>query len=140
MNRKWLVAIVDDEVDIVNLFRESLGTIKGISVFAFTDPLAALEHFMINKNAYILIISDLRMPVLCGIELIKKIKKENPLVRTLLMTAFDVDDSLFDEYTKMEVINDFLQKPIRLNDLHVKVKKHLNIYRKNLKKRSKKER
>lgn len=140
MNRKWLVAIVDDEVDIVNLFRESLGTIKGISVFAFTDPLAALEHFMINKNAYILIISDLRMPVLCGIELIKKIKKENPLVRTLLMTAFDVDDSLFDEYTKMEVINDFLQKPIRLNDLHVKVKKHLNIYRKNLKNRSKKER
>lgn len=140
MNRKWLVAIVDDEVDIVNLFRESLGTIKGISVFAFTDPLAALEHFMINKNAYILIISDLRMPVLCGIELIKKIKRENPLVRTLLMTAFDVDDSLFDEYTKMEVINDFLQKPIRLNDLHVKVKKHLNIYRKNLKNRSKKER
>ena len=140
MNRKWLVAIVDDEVDIVNLFRESLGTIKGISVFAFTDPLAALEHFMINKNAYILIISGLRMPVLCGIELIKKIKKENPLVRTLLMTAFDVDDSLFDEYTKMEVINDFLQKPIRLNDLHVKVKKHLNIYRKNLKNRSKKER
>ena len=140
MNRKWLVAIVDDEVDIVNLFRESLGTIKGISVFAFTDPLAALEHFMINKNAYILIISDLRMPVLCGIELIKKIKKENPLVRTLLMTAFDVDDSLFDEYTRMEVINDFLQKPIRLNDLHVKVKKHLNIYRKNLKNRSKKER
>lgn len=140
MNRKWLVAIVDDEVDIVNLFRESLGTIKGISVFAFTDPLAALEHFMINKNAYILIISDLRMPVLCGIELIKKIKRENPLVRTLLMTAFDVDDSLFDEYTRMEVINDFLQKPIRLNDLHVKVKKHLNIYRKNLKNRSKKER
>ena len=140
MNRKWLVAIVDDEVDIVNLFRESLGTIKGISVFAFTDPLAALEHFMINKNAYILIISGLRMPVLCGIELIKKIKRENPLVRTLLMTAFDVDDSLFDEYTKMEVINDFLQKPIRLNDLHVKVKKHLNIYRKNLKNRSKKER
>jgi DNA-binding NtrC family response regulator len=140
VNRKWLVAIVDDEVDIVNLFRESLGTIKGISVFAFTDPLAALEHFMINKNAYILIISDLRMPVLCGIELIKKIKRENPLVRTLLMTAFDVDDSLFDEYTKMEVINDFLQKPIRLNDLHVKVKKHLNIYRKNLKNRSKKER
>jgi response regulator RpfG family c-di-GMP phosphodiesterase len=80
------------------------------------------------------------MPVLCGIELIKKIKRENPLVRTLLMTAFDVDDSLFDEYTKMEVINDFLQKPIRLNDLHVKVKKHLNIYRKNLKNRSKKER
>jgi DNA-binding NtrC family response regulator len=140
VNRKWLVAIVDDEVDIVNLFRESLGTIKGISVFAFTDPLAALEHFMINKNAYILIISDLRMPVLCGIELIKKIKRENPLVRTLLMTAFDVDDSLFDEYTRMEVINDFLQKPIRLNDLHVKVKKHLNIYRKNLKNRSKKER
>lgn len=69
------------------------------------------------------------MPSLCGIELLKKVKKENPLVRTLLMTAFELDDKLFQEYTKADIINDFLQKPIRLKDLRSAVKKHLISYK-----------
>jgi len=73
------------------------------------------------------------MPSLCGIELLKKVKKENPLVRTLLMTAFEIDDKLFQEYTKADIINDFLQKPIRLKDLRSAVTKHLISYKRNLK-------
>lgn len=68
------------------------------------------------------------MPGLCGIEFLKKVKKENPLVRTLLMTAFELDDKLFQEYTKADIINDFLQKPIRLEDLRSAVMKHLISY------------
>ncbi len=112
MIKKRLVAIVDDELDIVNLFRDSISMNKAVSVFGFSDPMVALEHFRWNKNSYILIICDLKMPRLCGIELIKKIKTENPLVRTLLMTAFDVNDRLFDEFTKKQLINGFIQKPI----------------------------
>lgn len=50
------------------------------------------------------------MPGLNGVELINKMKKVNPLVRTLLMTAFEVDDVVFEEYVKNEIINGFLQK------------------------------
>ncbi len=75
------------------------------------------------------------MPRLCGIELIKKIKTENPLVRTLLMTAFDVDDRLFDEFTKKQVINGFLQKPIKLQNLLSEVNKQINAYQMGLKTR-----
>jgi DNA-binding NtrC family response regulator len=124
------VSIIDDELDIANLFRDALRKIKGVSIFTFTDPLAALEHFTINKNAYGLTISDLRMPGLNGIELINTIKKENPLVRTLLMTAFEVDDNIFEEYTKNEIVNGFLQKPVKLTDLQSEVKRQLNIYKK----------
>ena len=73
------------------------------------------------------------MPSLCGIEFLKKVKKANPLVRTLLMTAFEIDDKLFQEYTKTDIINDILQKPIRLKDIRSAVMKHLNSYKRNIK-------
>lgn len=133
MTKKRLVAIVDDELDIVNLFRDCLKGINEILIFTFTDPLIALEHIVSNKGTYFLVISDLRMPSLSGIELLKKVKKENPRVRTLLMTAFELDDKLFQEYTKANIINDFLQKPIRLKDLRSIVVKHLTTYKRNLK-------
>jgi two-component system response regulator (stage 0 sporulation protein F) len=127
-NRKRLVAIVDDEKDITVLFRDALQRIKGISIFAFTNPLMALEHFTINKEQYVLVISDLRMPSLNGLELVKKIKDLNPLSRTILMTAFEIDDKLFQEYSKKEIINAFLQKPIRIDDLFVVVNNQLHTY------------
>ena len=133
VTKKRLVAIVDDELDIVNLFRDCLKGIHEILIFTFTDPLIALEHIRTNKGTYFLVISDLRMPSLSGIELLKKVKKENPLVRTLLMTAFELDDKLFQEYTEADIINDFLQKPIRLKDLRSIVVKHLTTYKRSLK-------
>jgi DNA-binding NtrC family response regulator len=60
--KKQLIAIVDDEPDILKLFQDFLSKIKGISIFTFMDPLMALEHVRMNKNEYVLVISDLRMP------------------------------------------------------------------------------
>ena len=91
---------MDDELDIAVLFSDSLSTIKEIQVFKFTDPIMALEHLKTNAKYYVLMISDLRMPVINGIQLLKTVKDLNPLVRTILMTAFQMDDNLFQEYTK----------------------------------------
>ena len=131
MVKKRLIAIVDDEPDILKLYQDFFTKIKGISIFTFTDPLMALEHFHMNKNEYVLVISDLRMPNLDGLELVKIIKDLNPLVRTILMTAFAIKDDLFQEYLKEEIINDILQKPILLPDLYDQVRKQLRIYYKN---------
>ena len=132
VTKKLLVALVDVELDIVNLFRDCLIGVNDIFIFKFSDPFIALEHFITNNDTYFLIISDLRMPSLCGIEFLKKVKKANPLVRTLLMTAFEIDDKLFQEYTKTDIINDILQKPIRLKDIRSAVMKHLNSYKRNI--------
>ena len=91
--------------------------------------MAALEHFKINKGAYALLISDLRMPGISGIDLVYKIKKENPLVRTLLMTAFEVDDKVFEEYVNNDIIDGFIQKPVKLGELLSEVLKQVNIYK-----------
>jgi len=116
LSKSKLVAIVDYE-DIIELFKDALVSINGIAIFTFTDPVMALEHFVINKEKYALVISDLRMPTLAGTELIKKLKNTNPFVRTILMTAFAVNYDIFQKYARNELINGFLQKPIRLNDL-----------------------
>jgi len=83
-----------------------------------------------NKSKYAVVISDLRMPGINGMELVYKIKKENPLVRTLLMTEFEVSDNMFEEYVKNKIIDGFLQKPLRLSTLESEVHKQINIYKK----------
>jgi DNA-binding NtrC family response regulator len=123
-----LVAIIDDELDITVLFRDAIRGIRGISIFTFTDPIMALEHFKINRKDYRLIVSDLRMPGINGIELLKRIKELNPLVRTVLMTAFEFNDELFQQYAENQIINGFLQKPILLKDLVKEVDNQLHIY------------
>lgn len=95
ISKSKLVAIVDDEHDIIELFRNALGTINNITIFTFTDPIMALEHIMINKEKYVLVISDLKMPALTGTELLKKLKNNNQFIRTILMTAFTINDNLF---------------------------------------------
>ena len=128
LSKSKLIAIVDDEDDIVKLFRDAIGKINGITIFTFIDPVLTLEHININKQKYVLVISDLRMPALAGMELIQKIKELNPYVRTILMTAFAAEDDLFQEYTKKELINAFLEKPIRLGDLRAEVNNQLHTF------------
>lgn len=120
-----IVSIVDDELDSALLFCDALHKINGIQVFKFTDPILALEHLKTNAKDYMLIISDLRMPVINGLQLLKTVKDLNPLIRTILMTAFQIDDSLFQEYTTKRIINGFLQKPIDLRQLVTEVNKQM---------------
>jgi DNA-binding NtrC family response regulator len=73
-----IVSIVDDELDITELFRDAIcDSIDGISVVTFNDPIIALEHFADNKQYYALVISDLRMPSINGLELLKRIKSSS---------------------------------------------------------------
>ena len=123
-----IVSIVDDEPGITMFFHEALRTIPGITIFTFTDPILALEHFQVKGYAYVLAISDFKMPGLNGMELLNKIKDSNRFVRTILMTAFTIDDNLFQEYTKKKIINGFLQKPIGLHDLIKEVNTQLDSY------------
>ena len=121
-----IVSIVDDELSTTNLFYEALRTISGIDVFRFTDPIEALDHLKMNKRDYAVMISDLRMPIINGVQLLKTVKDLNPLTRTILLTAYNIDDSLLREYTEKDIINCFLQKPIGIDQLHSEVCKQIS--------------
>lgn len=128
MSLSKLVSIVDDDSDITTLFRDALVGICGITIFTFTDPLLALKHFQKNQGAYVLVISDYMMPGLNGMELLKKMKDMNRFVRTILMTALDIDDNIFQNYTKRKIINAFVQKPTKLFNLIKDVDTQLRSY------------
>lgn len=131
LNNKKIVSIVDDDIHIAKLFHEAIRqNIDGILVFSFNDPvIMALEHFTENKENFALVISDLRMPSLNGLELLKKIKTSNPKVRTILMSAYNLEEEeLYQQYMKEEVINSTIEKPVTMNRLYQTVEDELNAY------------
>jgi len=88
--------------------------IIGVDVFSFNDPILAIEHFEEKESAYALVISDLRMPGLNGLELLKKVNDSNSSVRTILMSAYNFDeDKLFQEYMEKGIIDSTIEKPVR---------------------------
>jgi DNA-binding NtrC family response regulator len=127
---KKIVSIVDDEIDITKLFEYAISaSIHGVSVITFNDPVIALEHFADNKKNYALVISDLRMPNLNGLELLKKVKLLKPSVRTILISAYEVDeDEVFQNYMKQGIINLFVKKPIGLPELCQEVANQVHGY------------
>ncbi len=113
-NKTQFLSIVDDEFEVVSLFRDALSEIDGMEVFGFTDPTLAFEHFRLNQSHYALVLSDYRIPVINGMELLKKIKAMKPLVKTLLISAFDVNHEIFRE---CDYVDKFLEKPTKMIDL-----------------------
>lgn len=129
-----IVSIVDDELDITQLYQDSIyGHINGISVVCFNNPVTALEHFIENKKDYALVISDLRMPNLNGLDLLSKIKMINPNVRTILVSAYEVkEDKVFQKYMKDGTIDLFIEKPIPIDWLRQKVREQVEVYEKRM--------
>ena len=118
--KRNLVMILDDEIDIIGLFAEIL-TLNGISVRPFTNPEEALEDFKQNHNKYRLIISDVKMSPMSGVQFIAKAKEIDINVNVILMTAFEMDGSDLKEIKTDE----FLKKPIGMKDLVRVVKKYI---------------
>lgn len=97
--------------------------------FSFTDPVKAFEHFTDNKQNYALVISDLRMPDLNGLELLKKVKTSNPKVRTILMSAYNFEEEeLYQSYMIEAVINSTIAKPVTMIRLFQTVRYELDVY------------
>jgi len=122
-----IVSVVDDDIGTATFFHEALRqNIDGISVFSFIDPVKAFEHFTENKENYALVISDLRMPGLNGLELLKKVKTSNPKVRTILMSAYNFEEEeKFQQYMEDAVINSTIEKPVTMNRLYERVREQL---------------
>ena len=120
LNRRSLVMLVDDEIDIIGLFTEIL-TLNGISVRPFTNAEKALREFEQNHSYYKLVISDVRMSPMSGFEFIKKLREIDANIKVILMTAFEMERSQLREVDTDE----FFNKPIAMNNLVQIVKKYV---------------
>ncbi len=106
------IFVIDDEriirVSIADDLRDA-----GYKVFEFTDALAALVKIS-NNNADV-IITDIKMPHLDGIEFLKKVKHTNPEVYVVVMTAYGSIDSAV-EAMKFGAY-DYINKPFNTEEI-----------------------
>ena len=112
--------IVDDDPDIVQVLKRGLQKNRFL-VDAFTNPEEALQSFKSDTESYCLVLSDVRMPRLSGIQLAKKVKEANPSVKVILMTSFEIRDSEFSKVFPSTHVDGFVQKPIGIKDLTKKI-------------------
>jgi DNA-binding NtrC family response regulator len=113
IKRDSKIMVIDDDFDIATLVKITLEKSGFENVFAFTKPLLALEHFKINYEDYCLVIVDIRMPEMNGFEFARSVSRVKPEIKVLLMTAFDIDDTLLKMNTKYNNnIGGIIQKPV----------------------------
>jgi len=105
------IAIIDDEIDVVNLFKEALER-NGFIVCAFSNSNKAFNTLEKEIEKYGLILSDFRMPNLNGYDLCTKLRKLNPELEVILISAYDTieyDTSKFTVVKKPILIAQLLQ-------------------------------
>ncbi len=114
MNNKkdFSILIIDDELDIIEPLTIFL-TGKGYTIKGFTDPRKALED--LEQNTYDLIFTDLKMPHVKGMDIVKAVRKRNVDTKIVIFTGYaSVDSSI--EALKLRVY-DFIRKPFVLRDI-----------------------
>lgn len=110
------IIVVDDELELASLFKAFLKN-EGYDVVSFTDSVLALEYYKETAAKHSMIITDLRMPGICGIDLAKSIMEIDSKIKIFLMTAFESKDLEDREDFKNARIDRLIQKPIRFSDL-----------------------
>lgn len=98
---------------------------SGFDVDTFTNSEEALQHFKFREKKYSLIISDIRMPGVSGIQLAKRIKSIDPSIKIILLTAFGINKSEFDKVMDYKNVDGFIQKPVSMERLNREVSRCL---------------
>jgi DNA-binding NtrC family response regulator len=104
------VAFVDDEEILINEISEFLKDVPYLNIKGYTNPKTLLKDFS-NFQPQI-ILSDLMMPEMSGIELLKIVKEKNQNIEFIIMTGYaDMDSAI--KALQLRASN-FLLKPVRL--------------------------
>ena len=103
------ILFVDDEKSIVDMCSEML-TRLGYRVETAMTPLAALDKFQSNPKHFDLVITDMTMPQMTGLQLTKRIKAVNPNIPVVLCTGFSA--YITPENAEAMGIQGYLMKPI----------------------------
>ena len=114
--------LVEDEPDVLFAFKTILVS-EGYNVDTFTDSFEALKHFIrLNRPYYDLVILDIRMPGMNGIQLYQKLKRINGDVRIIFATALDAAEELVSIIPDLNSVH-VIRKPIVAKDFINLVKK-----------------
>ena len=112
------IIVVDDDVIMLQALKNMLAK-NGYEVFATTDAQDALDS--IKEETFDLVISDIMMPFISGIELLNAIKKNDQSLPIIIVSALDQEEVILMAFEGGA--EDFVKKPLDLNELLLRVRK-----------------
>ena len=115
------IMVIDDE-NIVGKMIKTVFEQDGYIVETFLDAKPALAR--LKEEKFDVVITDLKMKDIDGMEVLRIIKKDLPKVKVIMITAFASLDAAVEAFRKSA--DDFFAKPVKIADLKVCVKKLLN--------------
>lgn len=119
-NSSYNIMVIDDDEDILYTFQTVLRR-KGYNVHSFSDSTKALNHILTKSvSFYDLIVMDIRMPGINGIQLYYKLKAINPDANILIISALDILQEIIDSMLGVDTEN-IIKKPIEAEDFTVKI-------------------
>jgi len=113
------ILVVDDEASIREMLQKGLTQRGGFSVEVAQNGFEAIEK--IEKDVFDLVLTDLKMPEMDGLELLKTVKGTRPEIMAIMMTAYGSVETAV-EAMKIGA-DDYITKPIDFNDLFIRISK-----------------
>jgi two-component system cell cycle sensor histidine kinase/response regulator CckA len=117
------ILFVDDETMIVDVGKSMLESL-GYRVVAKSSPIEALETFCNNPESFDLVVTDMIMPKMTGLDLAEKIIRIRPNIPIIMCTGFGV--TISEEKGIRYGVRDIIFKPILRRDMAAAIRKALD--------------
>jgi len=115
------ILVVDDEESMCK-FMQIMLTKEGYDVQSEPSPVKALDR--IRTENYDLVIADLMMPEMSGLELLRQVREERPETQFMVMTAFASVDTAIEALKSGAV--DYVTKPFKIDEIKIAIRKFLD--------------
>jgi len=118
------IAVVDDELQILEMLENYFNRVDGFNVVSYQNARQAIAS--IELSSVDLVLLDIMMPQMDGLEILEKLRDKMPNLPVVMMTAYSTLDRVLESH-KLGAEH-YLLKPFKsLNDVENKIKKILDI-------------
>lgn len=90
-----VIAVVDDDIQITNMLEKFLKRNENYKVVVYNNPQKALSSIDVKVDVILL---DIMMPQMNGLDFLPKIKEKHPTVNVIMMTAYSTLDKVLDAH------------------------------------------
>jgi len=120
-DKKVTILYVDDELLNLSLFQYNLK--NKFDVLTAESGAEGLELLKVNPQILV-VISDMKMPGMSGIEFIKLAKKDFPYIQYFILTGYDITEEIA-EALKEQLIHNYFSKPFNMKEIEASIREIL---------------